>query len=113
MFSDQQAIQGVIVPVKTHQTHRAADGYDNGSKIHGMPCLRTNFQQALHAYWESTGIAIGCRTPGAFDPIINPAIFSEARGFLQSRTINKSDEEVLDRLRALLAAEGRLSLSPN
>lgn len=30
---------------------------------------------------------------------------------LQSRTINKSDEEVLDRLRALLAAEGRLSLN--
>jgi|HubBroStandDraft_4_1064222.scaffolds.fasta_scaffold240405_1 hypothetical protein len=36
MFSDQQAIHGVIVPVKTHQTHLAADGYDNGGKTTGI-----------------------------------------------------------------------------
>ncbi|HWO28942.1 MAG TPA: hypothetical protein VNO32_09095, partial [Candidatus Acidoferrum sp.] len=49
----------------------------------------------------------GLSHPELSDPIINPAIFSEAQRVLQSRTINKSDEEVLDRLRAQLAAEGR------
>jgi len=33
MFSDQQAIHGVIVPVKIHL---AADGYDNGRKTTGI-----------------------------------------------------------------------------
>jgi DNA invertase Pin-like site-specific DNA recombinase len=50
-------------------------------------------------------------TPGAFEPIIDHAIYSEAQRILQSRTINKSDEELLDSLRGLLSKKGRLSLS--
>jgi hypothetical protein len=37
MFSDQQAIHGVVVPVKTHL---AADGYDNGSKATGIGIVK-------------------------------------------------------------------------
>jgi DNA invertase Pin-like site-specific DNA recombinase len=49
-------------------------------------------------------------TPGAFQPIVDHATFSVAQRILQSRTINKSDEELLDSLRTLLATKGRLSL---
>lgn len=49
-------------------------------------------------------------TPGAFAPIVDPVTFSEAQQGLQSRTHNKSNEEVLDSLRVLLASKGRLSL---
>jgi hypothetical protein len=49
-------------------------------------------------------------TPGAFKPIIDHETFSEAQRILQARTIKKSDEEVLESLRVLLASEGRLSL---
>ena len=49
--------------------------------------------------------------PGAFEPLIDLPTFTEAQRILQNRTINKSDEELLDCLRALLAAKGRLSLS--
>jgi DNA invertase Pin-like site-specific DNA recombinase len=48
-------------------------------------------------------------TPGAFEPIVDPSVFSEAQRILRDRTFNKSDEELLDALRALLASEGRLS----
>jgi DNA invertase Pin-like site-specific DNA recombinase len=47
--------------------------------------------------------------PGAFEPLIDPWLFSEAQSILQDRTLNKSDEELLDALRTLLASEGRLS----
>src|ERR1035438_1905667 len=50
-------------------------------------------------------------TPGAFDAIVDAATFSEAQAILQSRTFSKSDEAVLDNLRALLGREGRLSLN--
>jgi hypothetical protein len=49
-------------------------------------------------------------TPGAFKPIIDQETFSQAQRILLSRTINRSDEELLENLRALLASEGRLSL---
>jgi DNA invertase Pin-like site-specific DNA recombinase len=48
-------------------------------------------------------------TPGAFEPIVDPLVFSEAQRILQERTFNKSDEELLDALRTLLASKGRLS----
>jgi DNA invertase Pin-like site-specific DNA recombinase len=48
-------------------------------------------------------------TPGAFEPIVDRATFLGAQQILKSRTINQSNEELLDRLRALLAFEGRLS----
>jgi DNA invertase Pin-like site-specific DNA recombinase len=49
-------------------------------------------------------------TPGAFEPIVDHPTFTDAQRILQSRTINKSDEAMLDSLRDLLAAKGRLSL---
>lgn len=48
-------------------------------------------------------------TPAAFEPIVEMSIFSEAQRILRQRTFNKSDQELLDCLRALLASKGRLS----
>jgi DNA invertase Pin-like site-specific DNA recombinase len=48
-------------------------------------------------------------TPGAFAPIVDCATFVSAQQILQSRTIHQSNEELLNRLRALLAFAGRLS----
>jgi len=49
-------------------------------------------------------------TPGAFEPIVDQATYSEAQQILQGRTINQSNGELLNGLRELLASEGRLSL---
>lgn len=49
-------------------------------------------------------------TRGAFEPVVAEATFLEAQRILSDRTFNKSDEELLDSLRRLLASEGRLSL---
>jgi len=49
-------------------------------------------------------------TPSAFTPVVDEATFDEAQHLLLERTINKSDEELLNALRSLLAREGRLSL---
>jgi hypothetical protein len=46
----------------------------------------------------------------AFDPVVDYSTFLEAQKILESRTINRSDDELLESLRALLAREGRLSL---
>jgi DNA invertase Pin-like site-specific DNA recombinase len=49
--------------------------------------------------------------PGAFEPVVDHATFSEAQRILHDRTINKSNQELLDILRVLLAKKGRLSLT--
>lgn len=49
-------------------------------------------------------------TPGALEPLVDSATFSEAQRILQERTINKSDEDLLSSLKDLLASKGRLSL---
>jgi len=49
-------------------------------------------------------------TPGAFAPVVSEATFQEAQRIMLNRTINKSDEQLLDALRLLLLREGRLSL---
>jgi DNA invertase Pin-like site-specific DNA recombinase len=49
-------------------------------------------------------------TPNAFEPIIDQATFETAQALLQARTICKSDEQILQALRELLTAKGRLSL---
>jgi hypothetical protein len=49
-------------------------------------------------------------TQGAFEPIVDQATFFQAQQILADRTTNKSDEELLNSLRSLLAREGRLSL---
>jgi DNA invertase Pin-like site-specific DNA recombinase len=48
--------------------------------------------------------------PGAFEPIIDNETFAEAQKILEERTFNKTDAELLDRLRDLLASERRLTL---
>jgi DNA invertase Pin-like site-specific DNA recombinase len=57
-------------------------------------------------------------SPRAFEPVVDYSIFVEAQQILQSRTINRTDEELLEALKRLLAEQGRLSLklvkeSPN
>jgi DNA invertase Pin-like site-specific DNA recombinase len=49
-------------------------------------------------------------TEGAFEPVVDQTTFLEAQRVLAARTINKTDEALLDSLRTLLAREGRLSL---
>jgi hypothetical protein len=46
----------------------------------------------------------------AFDPIVDPVTFAEAQKILVERTVNQSDEEMLNRLRALATSKGRLTL---
>jgi DNA invertase Pin-like site-specific DNA recombinase len=50
-------------------------------------------------------------SPGAFESIIDAATFAQAQRILQTRTFNLSDAQLLEKLRILLAREGRLSLS--
>jgi DNA invertase Pin-like site-specific DNA recombinase len=49
-------------------------------------------------------------TPRAFEPVIKQTTFDEAQRILHERTVNKSDQELLDNLRSLLAKKERLSL---
>jgi DNA invertase Pin-like site-specific DNA recombinase len=48
--------------------------------------------------------------PNAFEPIIEASIFERAQTVLASRTFCKSDDDLLDDLRHLLASEGRICL---
>jgi len=48
-------------------------------------------------------------TPGAFRPIVDQETFDQAQQILQSRTVNKSNQELLCELRSLVAAEGQLT----
>jgi DNA invertase Pin-like site-specific DNA recombinase len=48
--------------------------------------------------------------PNAFAPLVDETAFQEAQRLLRGRTINKSNEELLDALRSLLGRRGRLSL---
>jgi DNA invertase Pin-like site-specific DNA recombinase len=49
--------------------------------------------------------------PGAFEPIVDPATFTEAQKVLGQHRCQRTDEDLLDDLRRLLASEGRLSFS--
>ena len=49
--------------------------------------------------------------PGAFDPIIDTLTFTKVQRILQNRTFNLSDAQLLEKLKMVLAREGRLSLS--
>jgi DNA invertase Pin-like site-specific DNA recombinase len=48
-------------------------------------------------------------TQGAFEPVIHPATFAEAQRVFGGHRCERTDEELLDDLRRLLASEGRLS----
>jgi DNA invertase Pin-like site-specific DNA recombinase len=47
--------------------------------------------------------------PGAFEAVIEPQTFDRAQKILHSRTVNRSNQELLDDLRSLVAAEGQLT----
>jgi DNA invertase Pin-like site-specific DNA recombinase len=49
--------------------------------------------------------------PGAFEPIIDPATFAEAQKVLGRHRCQRTDDDLLDDLRMLLASEGRLSFA--
>ena len=49
-------------------------------------------------------------TPSAFKPIIDYRLFQNTQQLLIDRTTNRSDQELLERLKSLLAREGRLTL---
>jgi DNA invertase Pin-like site-specific DNA recombinase len=49
-------------------------------------------------------------TPAAFAPVVDLKTFDCAQQMLRSRTHNKSDDQILNELRALLRREGRLTL---
>lgn len=48
-------------------------------------------------------------TPAAFEPIVDQETFDRAQQILHSRTVNKSNQELLSDLRSLVAAEGQLT----
>ena len=50
------------------------------------------------------------RRDGAFEPIVDPAVFYTARGIILERARRFTDEELLAKLRALLEAHGKLSV---
>jgi DNA invertase Pin-like site-specific DNA recombinase len=50
-------------------------------------------------------------TPGAFEPVVDPATFETAQQIFRDMTIHKSNEQLLQDLKTLLAREGRLSIS--
>jgi hypothetical protein len=49
-------------------------------------------------------------TPKAFTSIVAESTFQEAQRLLSVRTVNRSNEELLERLRSLLANKGELSM---
>ena len=50
-------------------------------------------------------------TPSAFERIVDQATFDRAQEILQKRSQRKSNQELIDGLRSLLAAEGKLTLA--
>ncbi|MCP2218512.1 MULTISPECIES: recombinase family protein [Bradyrhizobium] len=51
------------------------------------------------------------RATGLFEPIVDKSIFLRAQELLKERYVKPSDEQLLDKLREALAANGRLSVS--
>lgn len=47
--------------------------------------------------------------PGAFEALVEPAAYAEAQRIIEGHTRNKSDAELLEALRAILAEEGRIT----
>jgi DNA invertase Pin-like site-specific DNA recombinase len=47
--------------------------------------------------------------PNAFEPVIAPSTYHAAQGVLANRTINKSNEQVLEELRSILKTNGKLT----
>jgi DNA invertase Pin-like site-specific DNA recombinase len=65
--------------------------------------LYTPVQRVPKAEWSLT--------PGAYEPVVDYATFVQAQQVLYRRSVNKSDDELLDGLRGILRREGRISSS--
>jgi DNA invertase Pin-like site-specific DNA recombinase len=88
----------VIQQILSHPKYMGCNVFGRTTQKLGTPAARVP-----EADWV--------RTPKAYVPIVDEKTFMEARRILQSRTIYKSDADVLDSLRQLLARCGRLSLA--
>jgi DNA invertase Pin-like site-specific DNA recombinase len=89
---DYQAVYGVL----THPKYMGCHVYGRTSSRLYTPSIKVP---------KSNWIL----TRGAFAPVIDETTFLQAQQILSDRTFNKSDEELLDCLRALFRREGRLS----
>jgi len=115
--------EGMTIYSIAHELNRREISYQANSQWthHTVAEILTNPKYAgIHVYGRTTSRLYTPTvrlpksdwlvSPGAFEPLVDYQTFSEAQRLLQDRTTNKSDEEVLGSLRALLAREGRLSL---
>jgi len=82
--------------------------------------ILTHPKYAGYSVWNRTSRRLGGPTvnvpnskwvikPGAFEPVVDPQVFKEAQRILGQRTRSKSNEEVLESLRTLLARKGKLT----
>jgi len=90
---DHQAVRSILTNPKYAGIH-----------VFGKTSLRlaTHFRRIPQSEWVVT--------PGASPAIIDQATFAKAQAVFESRTSNKSDEELLANLRTLLRCKGMLSL---
>lgn len=86
-----------VYKILSHPKYQGVNVFARTSSRLASACIRTPKNQ-----WVVT--------PGAFTPIVDYGTFAKAQEVLQSRTIHKSNEEILQSLRELLVSEGRLSL---
>jgi DNA invertase Pin-like site-specific DNA recombinase len=85
-----------ILGILSHPKYTGCNVFGRTTHKLGMPCVRVPQTEWI-------------RTPKAFVPIVTEDVYLEAQRLLASRTNCKSDEDVLDSLRKLLARHGRLS----
>jgi DNA invertase Pin-like site-specific DNA recombinase len=82
--------------------------------------ILTHPKYAGWSVWNRSTRRLGCHnislpssewvlTPGAFEPVVEPPLFLQANTVLSQRTCARSNEQVLDSLRELLAANGELT----
>jgi hypothetical protein len=90
---DYQAVYGVL----THPKYVGCHVYGRTSCRLYTPSVNVPKKEWILTY-------------GAFEPVVEQGTFLQAQAILADRTLNKSDEELLNSLRTLLAREGRLSL---
>src|SRR5438270_3462953 len=115
--------EGMSIYAIARDLNRRAVPYQAGSRWthHTVADVLTQPKYAgLHVYGRTTSrlYTPTVRLPKsdwlvcqrAFEPIVDYSTFLDAQRILGERTTNKSDEELLESLKRLLAQEGRLSL---
>jgi DNA invertase Pin-like site-specific DNA recombinase len=90
---DYQAVYNIL----THPKYAGCSVFNRSSRRLYSPAVKLPKSQ-----WVVT--------PSAFQPLVDVGTFNQAQSILEARTINRSDEEILEMLRGLLALKGRLSL---